>query len=223
MERRSHRFAVLAMVVLLHIPVLFAIRDWLAPHFAPRAAPRPMVVEFVLNQAPPPPSVRRPRASAEPAAAATKPQLPAIRKPIDTRPPQATATPVENVRLFADDGSLRIPSTLSEDIAEKVVEGPSTFHIPAGDTWVLREPKAPLEYAQTSFARAFMPEDMNPVEEACWRNKGFAFIMTMLGSRDCANPGGKDPRPVPSMIVYGVDDADDILRKTEDWERYNER
>ena len=41
---------------------------------------------------------------------------------------------------------------------------------------------------------AFLPADMNPVEEACWRNKGLAFVLTMLGSRDCANPGGKEPR-----------------------------
>jgi hypothetical protein len=131
--------------------------------------------------------------------------------------------PRENVRLFAADGSLRISSTLSDDIAPKAVEGPNTFHLPAGDTWVLREPKAPIEYTDTRFAKAFLPAGMNPVEEACWRNKGFAFIMTMLGSRDCAAPGQKDPVPTPAMIVYGVDDADDILRKIEDWERYNER
>ena len=63
---------------------------------------------------------------------------------------------------------------------------------------------------------------MNPVEEACWRHKGLAFVLTMLGSRDCAAPGQKDPVPTPQMIVYGVDDADTILRKTEDWRRYNE-
>ena len=40
MERRSHRIAVLLVVVLLHVPLLFAIRDWLAPRIPPRQAAR---------------------------------------------------------------------------------------------------------------------------------------------------------------------------------------
>lgn len=220
MERRSHRFAVLALVVLLHVPLYFALRQMSAP--ALRRDATPLRVEFVLDptQAPPlprPPDVRRSRRPTPRAASRAA-----------TVPPRAAITVAEpevpqTVRLFADDGSLRIPSTLADDIAEKEIEGPATFHIPAGDAWVLREPRSPIDYAETRFARAFLPEGMNPVEEACWRNKGFAFIMVMLGSRDCANPGGKDPAPTPSMIVYGVDDAEDILRKTEDWARYNAR
>ena len=200
-----------------------------------------MVVEFVLNEAsaPPPHPVRRSRERGNPGAQRNEPRpsresgnpVTSSALPRLTEEPESLGSRFrgddealrEGVRLFATDGSLRIPSTLSEDIAPKVVEGPNTFHIPAGDTWILREPKAPIEYVDTRFSQVFLPDGMNPVEEACWRNKGFAFIMSMLGSLDCAAPGQKDPRPEPRMIVYGVDDADDILRKTEDWARYNER
>jgi hypothetical protein len=225
MERRSHRLAVLLVVVLLHLPLLFAIRDWMAPRFVRGEAQREMVVEFILNDTPvaPPPLVPRSRADAKAAASLPKSPHRTPPKPLDAHPPEDDDTSLDDVRLFSDDGSLRIPPTLSEDIAPKVVEGPSTFHIPAGDTWVLRESELPIEYTETRFAHAFLPADMNPVEEACWRSKGFAYLMTLLGSRDCAAPGRKDAVPMPAMIVYGVDDADDILRKSEDWERYNER
>ena len=208
---------VLAAVILLHVPLFFALQSWTTTQ---RGSSAPLVVEFVLN-ADPVAALPMPRRKA-PAASAPAPAPAARARTAVT--PRATATPpVPAARLFSADGSIRIPSTLADDIAPKVVEGPNTFHIPVGDTWVLREPKAPIEFTDTRFAQAYLPGGMNPVEEACWRNKGFAFVMMVLGSRDCANPGGKDPRPTPQMIVYGVDDYDDIVRKTGDWQRYNAR
>ncbi len=64
---------------------------------------------------------------------------------------------------------------------------------------------------------------MNPIEEACWRTKGLAFVLAVLGSTDCAAPGRKTKVPPPALIVYGVDDGNEIMRKTAAWSRYNAR
>lgn len=217
MEQRRHRLAVLMLVVALHVPALLALQGLLQPRTA--VSQKPLVVEFVLNQAapPPPPSPphRRSRESAKPVTLA-----PAERKSLDSRAPAKDAAPV---RLFAADGSLRISPQLAEQIAPVAAEPPNTFHLPAGDTWVLREPAAPLEFRDTIFGQAFVPEGMNPVEEACWRNKALAFVLATLGSQDCAAPGQKARVPPPDLIVYGVDDGKEILRKHAAWERYNAR
>jgi len=208
---------VLVFVVLMHLPALHAIRAWMA-HVPASLAPTPALrVEFVLNPepAPPAPPPSMPRASSRAASPAANPRIDAPAELRDAPEP-------EHVRLFADDGTLRIPDSLAQDVAPKEVEAPDTYHLPRGDDWVLREPESPIAYEATRFAEGFMPEDMNPVEEACWRNKGLAFVLTALGSRDCAAPGQKDPRPTPAMIVYGEDSGEEILRKTEEWKRYNE-
>lgn len=232
MERRSHRIAILALVVVLHVPLLLAVGDRLAPRAGAPGSPG-LRVEFVLNEeraVPPPMPQRRALSRPRRVRAATLPR----EHPVDathTAGPSASFDPGAHAAeaiapessLLTADGALRISSTLADDIAQKPTEGPNTFHIPRGDAWVLREPRPPIQFQATRFADAFLPEGMNPVEEACWRNRGFAFLMTMLGSRDCADPGGKDPRPMPAMIVYGVDRGEDILRKTEEWRRYRQR
>ena len=80
----------------------------------------------------------------------------------------------------------------------------------------------PIEFRDTMLSQAFVPDRMNPIEEACWRSKRLAFILTMLGSTDCAAPGEKARVPTPELIVYGVDDGDEILRKHAAWERYEQ-
>jgi hypothetical protein len=223
MEQRRHRLAVLMLVVALHVPALMALRGWLQPRAA--GQDKPLVVEFVLNEAapPPPPSPphRRSRESGNPATSVVREALTQEPESLHSRFRGNDESPV---RLFSDDGSLRISPSLAEQIAPPpAAEASNTFHIPAGDTWVLREPAAPVEFRDTIFAQAFVPDDMNPIEEACWRNKGLAFILTMLGSSDCAAPGEKARVPPPDLIVYGVDDGKEILRKHAAWERYNAR
>jgi hypothetical protein len=247
MEQRRHRIAVLLVVVALHVPALLALRGLSQPRIATRPD-RPLIVEFVLNEPAPPPSPphrrtrespdRRSRAGGNPGA---KPRQPATATPRDSRlrgndepldsrlrendEPLASRLRAnyEPVRLFAADGSLRISPGLADSVAAKPpAEGRDTFHIPAGDTWVLREPAAPIEFRDTMFSQVFLPEGMNPIEEACWRHKGLAFFMTMLGSQDCAAPGQKSRVPPPALIVYGVDDGAEIRRKTEAWARYDE-
>ena len=225
MEQRRHRVAVLLLVVALHVPAWLALRGLLQPRAV--ATDRALVVEFVLNEArpprprPPSPPRNRTRESAKPRS--SRP----IARPTPAPPsPASVAVPVEAapVRLFSADGSLRIPSGMAEAVAEKPAPEPAnSFHIPTGDTWVLREPVAPIEFRDTVFAQAYLPDDMNPIEEACWRNKGLAFVLAMLGSTDCAAPGQKAKVPPPALIVYGVDDGDEIMRKTDAWSRYNER
>lgn len=228
MERRSHRIAVLSLVVLLHLPALFAIRAWMAPMPASPAPTQALRVEFVLNAEapPPPPPPMAPRPVPLPSDAAPSPPsvrgAPAANPRVETETRLRDAPEERHVRLFADDGSLRLPANLAQEIAPRIEAPRDDYHLPAGDDWVLREPESPIAYEPTRFAEGYMPEDMNPVEEACWRNKALAFALASLGSTDCAAPGRKKPRPTPAMIVYGEDDGEDILRKTEAWERYNE-
>ena len=222
MEQRRHRIAVLLLVVALHVPALLALRGLLQPRGDARPD-RALVVEFVSIEraAPPPPSPRRrSRYRGNPATSVARRTPPQEPTSLESR----VRGNDEPVRLFSADGSLRIPSGLSESVAEKPApEASNSFHIPVGDTWILREPAAPIEFRDTIFAQAYLPDDMNPIEEACWRNKGLAFVLAVLGSTDCAAPGQKTKVPPPALIVYGVDDGDEIMRKTDAWSRYNER
>ena len=126
--------------------------------------------------------------------------------------------------MIGDDGRPRISPRLVEELdAARGAELAARFHHPEGDTWVLRERRSPLEYQTTRFAELWLPESMNPVEEACWRNRALAFVLSIVGSVDCANPGGPPPRPTPAMIYYGKDSVAEILRKNEEWARYEQR
>jgi hypothetical protein len=232
MERRSHRIAILAGVVVLHLVVLVVLR--ITPRVPPRAAPRaerPMIVEFLLQPS-----------QADRSAALAMPQLRHPRQRTRARqagtPTARTDTtqavePVADVvpafRLIGDDGRLRVSRHLAQELdaaadAERArgEAARGSFHMPAGDAWVMKEPRSPIDPGLTRFSDAWKPSDMNPIEEACWHHKGLALVMSIVGSVDCAEPG-RTRRPTPEMIVYGVDDGADILRKTADWKRYGRR
>jgi hypothetical protein len=247
MERRRDRLIVLVIVVALHLPMLLAIRAAMWTRAGvPEDLQPPLVVEFLLNADPTPrdeAALQIRRTSNEPVSAPkSSQQLP--REPTRAQPPRKIVAPTPpqpiiqpqpesqtptDLRLYAADGSLRVSQHLAQELADEAAavaaaqDTRQTYHLPEGDNWVMRMPESPIDPGTTIFSEVWKPTDMNPVEEACWRNKGLAFLLSMLGSEDCARPGQKSRRPTPAMIVYGVDDGDEILRKIEDWERYNER
>ncbi len=251
MERRRDRMIVLVIVVALHVPMLLVIRAAMWPRAnLSENVPPPMLVEFLLNADPTPRDeaalqIRRtskeqvsapksiPESTAKPAREPPRAQPP--RKVVAPAPPQPVVQPQTEsptptaLRLYAADGSLRVSQHLAQDLADEAAaraaaqDTRQTYHLPEGDNWVMRVPESPIDPGTTIFSEVWKPTDMNSVEEACWHNKGLAFLLTVLGSQDCARPGQKTPRPMPAMIIYGVDDGDEILRKIEDWERYNER
>lgn len=179
-----------------------------APDAALRVPPPRRRVEARLRSAPPDVARRAPALVENPVAA----------------PPPAPAA-----RITDAQGRLRVSRRLAEEMdaasaaadAAAEAEAGSTFHVPRGDDWLMREPRKALAYEPTVFDEAYMPDDMNPIEEACWRHRALQMLLASLGSTDCAAPGKDPPRPAPAMIVYGEDDADDILRKSEDWQQYN--
>lgn len=236
MEERAQRRLVLLVVALLHLPVL-----WGLMHLAPtpvdteRSVSRPLRVEWLLTPTPPDETllrVRRTPATANASPSTPPPALPPtaaasnrVDVPATTAPPTPDAAPA--FRLVDPDGRLRVSSRLAEELDAELAaqqaqaeRDASTFHAPVGDVWVMREPSTPIDKGLTVFSEAWMPTDMDPVVEACWRNAAVRFLLTTLGSVTCANPGGKLPAPTPEMIVYGQDSAREILRKTDEWREY---
>jgi hypothetical protein len=235
MESRSHRAIVLAIVVVLHFPLLW----WLlAAPVAPRRAPdrSALIVEFLLQtrdatDAPSDPSLHVRRRRSESAPAPSPPPSRALR--VVELPPATDLPPASllerNTRLLGDDGRIRISQHLMDELdaqeaerAAQAARDARTYTIPLGDQRLLERRPPSIAVDETRFSRAWKPGDMNPIEEACWKNKGLALVMSVLGSMDCAYPGSK-PKPVPAMIHYGRDDGETILRKTKDWEDYERR
>jgi hypothetical protein len=233
MQERNLHGGILALVVALHV---VALQWWLIVERGARRAPavtdvrvemKLVDMEIPSSAVDPDLQVRRGDSASERAPASTvasESMAPAELSVRTEDAPRATLDPLDRVRLVGDDGRPRISPRLLETLdASRDAARVARFHVPLGDTWVLRERRSPIDYAPTKFADAWLPEGMNPVEEACWRNRGLAFVLSMLGSTDCANPGGPTPRPTPEMIRYGEDSVADILRKREDWARYDRR
>jgi hypothetical protein len=184
-------------------------------------APAQRAPDAALRVPPPRRRVEAPLRTAPPDVARTAPAV--------GENPAAAPPPAPAARFVDPQGRLRVSRRLAEEMdaaaaaadAAAEAEAASTFHVPRGDDWLMREPRKVLVYEPTVFDEAYMPDDMNPIEEACWRNRALQMVLASLGSIDCAAPGKEAPQPTPAMIVYGEDDADDILRKTEDWQRYN--
>ena len=232
MHERKLQAGILALVAALHVGALM----WLAMERSARTTPRAAEVRVelqlidpdterpsvdpVLRIRPPPTA----SATARPSSIRTTPTEPvATNASVPASPPAAIDLPHRS-RLIGDDGRPRISPRLVEELdAARGAELAARFHHPEGDTWVLRERRSPLEYQTTRFAELWLPESMNPVEEACWRNRALAFVLSIVGSVDCANPGGPPPRPTPAMIYYGKDSVAEILRKNEEWARYEQR
>ena len=233
MQERNLHGGILVLVIALHV---VALQWWLIVERGARrdSAVTEVRVEMQLvDQEIPSPMVdpdlqiRRGDSASERPPASPVDSTPIASSELSARTedsPRATLDPTDRVRLVGDDGRPRISSRLLEALdASRDAARVARFHVPEGDTWVLRERRLPIDYVPTRFADTWLPEGMNPVEEACWRNRGLAFVLSMLGSTDCANPGGPTPRPTPEMIRYGEDSVADILRKREDWARYDRR
>lgn len=236
MEERAQRRLVLLLVVVLHLPLLWGlIHLGPTPRTSPRDVSRPLRVEWVLTPSPPDQALLRVRRTATAARAIESSAAPdtlpaaAARPSIDRPDATAAAIPgaVPAFRLVDTDGRLRVSSRLAEELdAERAAQqaqaerDASTFHAPLGDVWVMREPSTPIDKGLTVFSEDWMPTDMDPVTEACWRNAAVRFLLVTMGSVTCANPGGKPPAPTPEMIVYGQDSGREILRKTDEWREY---
>lgn len=236
MEQRSHRMLVLAVVIALHVPLFLLVRDAMAPTWRVESAPRDTVIEFLLRT-PAVPMPRAPDSALRVARSRSQTSTPAARTmtarfvaPAARRPVDASSAPVPTPQgVVGDDGRIRVSEKLvdyldqlaAEEAARAAVERGS-FHMPQGDSDLMRDHPPILDPQLTRFSKQWKPSDMNPLEEACWKNKALAFAMAMLQSVDCAAPGQKPPAPPPELIVYGRDGIDDVLRKTEDWDRFRE-
>lgn len=237
MGSRSRRAGLLLAILVMHGLGLWLLAR-LQPRVSDRARAEPLVVQLIdlrddvdpllRVRAPVPPAVPAtlPAVAADPVVAAAADAPDALARPAPAVPlAAASAAPVSSLRDAQ--GRLRVSRHLAAELDaaqaaadEAAARAARTFHVPRGDTWILREPRKVMVYEPTVFERAWMPEDMNPVEEACWRNRALAFVLVTLGSRDCADPGAPTPLPPPQMIVYGADDGDEILRKQDEWQRY---
>jgi hypothetical protein len=233
MEQRKQQVATLVLVVALHVVALqYLLVSERRARPAPVVAERRIELQLIEETTPSPRDDAALRVGrAAPVSALTPSsavggaqQIAVVPRASAAVPPQTASVPPHRPRLIDDNGRPRISSGLLEELdAARAAELAGRFHMPEGDTWVLRERRLPIDHQPTRFAEIWLPDGMNPIEEACWRNRGLAFLLSMIGSTDCANPGGPTPRPTPAMIRYGEDSVAEILRKREDWARYNRR
>jgi hypothetical protein len=226
---------VLVIVIALHVPLLMALRNLSAPLSADAAPATVVRVEFLLR--PSTPVAPRPL---EAALRVRRGRASPVTRPVSTahsrRSTQSTLTATapdhelpEAKGLIGDDGRIRVSPRIVDELddlarqeAAAAALADRSFHRPRSRSSVMQDRPLVLDPQLTRFSENWKPSDMNPLEEACWKNRALAFVMAMLQSADCAAPGQKAPAPVPQMIVYGRDSAEEVLRKTEDWKRYRE-
>lgn len=235
MERRSHRLLVLAVVVVLHLPLLLLVRDAMLPSLKIAIAPQQTVIEFLLRpelvpmpQAPDS-ALRVTRSNATVASRTRTMNARFVGQTAASRPRTDSENAVVPVPrgVVGDDGRVRVSGKMTEYLdrlaAEQAAQAAAergSFHMPRGNSDLMRDRAPILDPQLTRFSKDWKPAGMNPLEEACWKNKALAFAMALLQSADCIAPGQKPPAPPPELIVYGRDDVGDVLRKTEDWAKF---
>jgi hypothetical protein len=132
---------------------------------------------------------------------------------------------------MGEDGRLRVGRDLADRLdaeaaaqasAEAAAAGPS-FQYPTGDSELLAERPPVIEPDPTIFSEDWVPDDMTAEEMACWNSRTLRVIAGILGNADCANAGGRRPRPPPEPIYYGEDSPEVVARKHREWEAYARR
>jgi hypothetical protein len=178
-----------------------------------------------------------PPAAAAPAALAPDAAPPRERRPAPTG--EDTAAPAverddapapPDFSFVGDDGRLRVGRDLADRLdAEAAAQAAAAdaanpgFRYPTGDSELLADRPPVLEPDPTIFSEDWVPDDMTAEEMACWNSRTLRVIAGILGNRDCANAGGRRPRPPPEPIYYGEDSPEVVARKHREWEAYARR
>ncbi len=244
-ERRA-RIGVSALVVAAHLGAALGLAVLMQPRWSESDG---LDVAFVRDPDPVPVVVtdvvavpeRAPSAQAA-APAAPAPRAPGAAPPRERRPAptgEDTAAPAverdaapapPDFSFMGEDGRLRVGSDLADRLdadaaARAAAEDAANpgFQYPTGDAHVLADRPPVMEPDPTIFSEDWVPDDMTAEEMACWNSRTLRVIAGILGNADCANPGGRRPRPQPEPIYYGEDSPEDVARKHREWEAYARR
>lgn len=247
-ERRA-RIGAGTLVVAAHLGLAVGLSVLMQPTWS---EPDGLDVVFVRDPAPAPEEAtvtqvvvvpeRAEAPAPSPPIAAPAARAPDATPPVERRPAPAgedTAAPAverddapapPDFSFMGEDGRLRVGRDLADRLdAEAAAQAAAEeaanpgFRYPAGDAHVLAERPPVLEPDPTIFSEDWVPDDMTAEEMACWNSRTLRVIAGILGNADCANAGGRRPRPQPEPIRYGEDSPEDVARKHREWEEYARR
>ena len=204
-ERRARREAVvpqrrrgaIAVVVLLHVLLLFALKSAMQVRWDdPLAEPAPLVVRFdqPTAAAPPDPALSVPEPAIAPPPTSVVPRTTvepaqAVRTPAE---PEPASEPRMSVRLFEPDGALRLSREVVE-AAEPAPEAVPEYRERRRETNVWRADKPAIVYRPTRFEKHWKPDHETVAQELVRKYPLLGLIIQNPGGQDRCPPNSLDP------------------------------